>query len=81
MSPSTILLEALQSFEPASLEGDEAERIRIREKLTEVLRQVQSPWDVAWEHSWVNMAATPVVKTLIDMDIFEKWVRLMLFNF
>lgn len=77
MSSSTLLLKALQNFDLSSLEGDEAERIRVREKLTEVLRRVQSPWDVAWEHNWVNMATIPVVKTLIDMGIFEKWVRLM----
>lgn len=81
ISSSTLLLEALQNFDPSLFEGDEAERIRVRDKLTEVLRRVQSPWDVAWEHNWVNVATTPVVKTLIDMGVFEKWVRLMLFSF
>ncbi|ETS75643.1 hypothetical protein PFICI_12587 [Pestalotiopsis fici W106-1] len=73
MSSAKDLLETLQKFDPQSLDGDEPERIRVREKLTEVLRQVQSPWDVSWEHNWVSMATVSAGKTLVDAGVFEKW--------
>lgn len=74
---SADLLEALRDFDPASLEGDEPERVRVRESLTEALRKVQSPWDVAWELCWVNMTTTAAIKTLFDIDLFNKWVRVI----
>lgn len=74
MAPTDDFLEALRNFNSSSLEGNEADRVRVREALTEVLRQVQSPWDVAWEHNWVTMATTAATRTLIDTGIFKKWV-------
>lgn len=64
MSTAKDLLETLQNFDPRSLDEDEPERVRVREKLTEVLRQVQSPWDVAWEHNWVSLATVAATRTL-----------------
>ncbi|KAF7534249.1 hypothetical protein G7054_g6352 [Neopestalotiopsis clavispora] len=40
MSSAKDLLETLQNFDPRTLDGDEPERVRVREKLTEVLRQL-----------------------------------------
>jgi hypothetical protein len=66
----------------ANLEGidadsfaNEAERIRARDALLEALRKVQSPWDLAWDHNWVNGATNAAIKTLIDAGVFTKWAE------
>lgn len=66
----------------ANLEGlgaasfaNEAERVRARDTLFEALRRVQSPWDVAWEHNWVNGSTSAAIKTLIDAGVFAKWAE------
>jgi hypothetical protein len=66
----------------ASLEGvnagsfaNGAERIRARDAVFEALRRIQSPWDIAWEHNWVNGALNAAIKTLIDAGVFTKWAE------
>lgn len=57
----------------ASSFANEAERIRARDALLDALNKVQSPWDIAWDHNWVNGATNAAIKTLIDAGVFVKW--------
>lgn len=66
----------------ANLEGlnlnsfaNELERIRARDALFDALRRVQSPWDIVWDHNWVNGATNASVKTLIEAGLFTKWAE------
>lgn len=72
MSSADQLLASLQGIEASSF-ANEAERIRARDALFDTLRKVQSPWDVAWDHVWVNGATIASAKTLIDIGVFKKW--------
>lgn len=53
----------------------ESERVRVRDALIVALRRVQSPWDLVWEHNWVNPATNASIKTLIDVGLFKKWAE------
>ncbi|KAL2258297.1 hypothetical protein VTK26DRAFT_8433 [Humicola hyalothermophila] len=66
----------------ASLKGlnadsfaDEVERVRLRDALFEAFRKTQSPWDIAWEHIWVNPATAAAAQTLIDAGVFKRWAE------
>ena len=74
MASADQLLSNLQGIE-ASTFANEAERIRARDGLLEALRRVQSPWDIAWTHNWVNGAVNAAIKTLIDAGVFKKWAE------
>lgn len=69
------LVSVLENINPASF-ANESERVRVRDALFRALRKVQSPWDIAWEQNWVNGATSASVKTLIDADIFAKWIEI-----
>ncbi|KAG6000380.1 hypothetical protein E4U21_005543 [Claviceps maximensis] len=68
------LVAALKGISASSF-GNEADRIRARDALFEALRRVQSPWDIVWDHNWVNTATNASVKTLIDVGVFTKWAE------
>ncbi|KAH9906185.1 O-methyltransferase-domain-containing protein [Xylariomycetidae sp. FL2044] len=68
------LLNTLQTVGSGEF-SSEAERIRVRDALTETLRRVQSPWDIAWEHAWVSGSTNAAIKTLIDAGVFVKWAE------
>ncbi|KAG5991772.1 hypothetical protein E4U43_003939 [Claviceps pusilla] len=76
MEPSCTdqLLASLSNISASSF-ANEAERIRVRDGLFETLRRVQSPWDIVWDHNWVNLATNASVKTLIDAGVFTKWAE------
>lgn len=71
-SPTDSLIASLSSITPSTF-TTEAERLRARDALFEALRKVQSPWDIVWDHNWVNPATNASIKTLIDMGLFKKW--------
>ncbi|KAH8647908.1 O-methyltransferase [Xylariales sp. PMI_506] len=74
MASADAVIESLQDINSASF-ANEIERIRARDAIFEALRKVQSPWDIAWEHNWVNGATNAAIKTLIDAEIFMKWAK------
>ncbi|KAF7561197.1 hypothetical protein G7046_g2951 [Stylonectria norvegica] len=74
MASADQLLTTLEGLDVNSF-ANEAERARARDALFQALRRVQSPWDIAWEHNWVNGATNASIKTLIDAGVFEKWAE------
>lgn len=66
------LVASLQGLDVGSLK-DDVQRVRLRDALFRALREVQSPWDIAWDQNWVQPATHASVKTLIDAGIFAKW--------
>ncbi|RYP57038.1 hypothetical protein DL769_009742 [Monosporascus sp. CRB-8-3] len=74
MASADQLISNLQGIE-ASTFANEAERVRARDALIETLRKVQSPWDLAWDHNWVNGATNAAIKTLTDAGVFKKWAE------
>lgn len=74
MASADLLIANLQGLSASSF-ANEAERVRARDALFEALRKVQSPWDIVWDHNWVNGATNASVKTLIDAGVFKKWAE------
>lgn len=74
MASADELISHLQGISKSSF-INEAERVRARDALFEALRRVQSPWDIVWDHNWVNGATNASIKTLIDAGIFRKWAE------
>ena len=74
MASADQLLTSLQGISASSF-MNEAERVRARDALFETLRQVQSPWDIVWDHNWVAGTTNAAVKTLIDAGVFSKWAE------
>ncbi|KAK2596136.1 hypothetical protein QQS21_006413 [Conoideocrella luteorostrata] len=74
MASADKLLESLQGISASSF-ANEAERSRARDALFDALRRVQSPWDIVWDHNWVNPATNASIKTLIDAGVFTKWAE------
>ncbi|EXL64360.1 hypothetical protein FOPG_19376, partial [Fusarium oxysporum f. sp. conglutinans race 2 54008] len=68
------LIEALQCLDDKSF-NNEAGRLRAVEALTLAVSKIQRPWDIVWQHCWVNPATTACTKTLIDAGVFAKWVE------
>lgn len=67
------ILETLKDIQATSFDN-EADRVRVRDALFDTLRKVQSPWDIAWEHNWVNGATNASIKALIEADVLPKLV-------
>lgn len=74
MASADQLIATLSNLDSGSF-ANEGERIRARDALFDALRKVQSPWDIAWEHNWVNPATNAAIKTLIDAGVFKKWAE------
>ncbi|OTB05750.1 hypothetical protein M426DRAFT_319428 [Hypoxylon sp. CI-4A] len=69
------LSAALQNIDLNSF-ANEGDRARAEDLLLNALERVRSPWDIAWNHNWVNPATNGAVKTLIDAGVFTKWVEI-----
>lgn len=74
MTTADQLIANLEGIDAASF-ANKAERIRARDAVFEALRRIQSPWDIAWDHSWVNSATIACIKTLFDAGVFAKWAE------
>jgi hypothetical protein len=74
MASADQLIGALEGLDVNSFIND-AERVRAMEALTLALSKVQKPWDIVWQHCWVNPATNACVKTLIDAGVFSKWIE------
>lgn len=74
MTSASELLKSLQGVSETSFANEE-ERVRVRDALFETLRKVQSPWDLVWEHNWVNPATNASIKSLIEAGLFKKWAE------
>ncbi|KAI1172937.1 S-adenosyl-L-methionine-dependent methyltransferase [Nemania sp. FL0916] len=57
------------------LSSSEPERLRLSDALLSALRRVQSPWDIACAHGWIELTTTAAIKTLIDTGLFTKWAE------
>jgi hypothetical protein len=66
------LIASLQDITSTSF-ANEAECILLKDALFETLRRVQSPWEIVWEHIWVNGTTNASIKTLIDAEVFKEW--------
>lgn len=75
MASADDLIKSLEGLQASSF-ADEKERVRARDALFECLRRVQSPWDIVWDHNWVNPATNASIKTLIDVGLFKKWAEI-----
>ncbi|CAN9474332.1 unnamed protein product [Alternaria alternata] len=74
MASADQLIGALEGLDAKSF-VNEAERVRAMDALTLALSKVQKPWDIVWQHCWVNPATNACVKTLIDAGVFSKWIE------
>ncbi|OTB10462.1 hypothetical protein K445DRAFT_78277 [Daldinia sp. EC12] len=55
--------------------NSEPERLRLSNALLATLRRVQSPWDIACDHGYIELTTTAAIKALIDANVFTKWVE------
>lgn len=62
------LIASLQDITSTSF-ANEAECILLKDALFETLRRVQSPWEIVWEHIWVNGAPNASIKSIIDAEV------------
>ncbi|KAF4445536.1 sterigmatocystin 8-o-methyltransferase [Fusarium austroafricanum] len=68
------LIDALKNLDANSF-ANEAERVRVLDALNLAVSKVQKPWDIVWQHCWVNLTTNACVKTLIDAGVFAKWLE------
>ncbi|KAI0176536.1 S-adenosyl-L-methionine-dependent methyltransferase [Hypoxylon sp. FL1284] len=68
------LSDALRNVKPESFASKE-ERLRAEDLLLDALARIRSPWDITWDHSWVQSATHGAAKTLIDAGLFNKWAE------
>ncbi|KAI0129229.1 S-adenosyl-L-methionine-dependent methyltransferase [Hypoxylon sp. NC0597] len=74
MSALNRLSTALKDLDSESFENED-DRVHVESLLLEALTRVRAPWDIAWNHNWVNLATNGAIKTLIDAGIFTKWTE------
>ncbi|KAG7294536.1 hypothetical protein NEMBOFW57_004611 [Staphylotrichum longicolle] len=74
MTTADQLISNLKGIDATSFAND-AERIRARDAIFEAFRRHKSPWDIAWDHNWVNPAINACIKTLSDAGVFTKWAE------
>ncbi|KUI72838.1 Demethylsterigmatocystin 6-O-methyltransferase [Cytospora mali] len=74
MASTDQLLETLEGISSGSF-ANETERIKVRDALFKALRKTQTPWDLAWEHSWTNPAVSACINTLVQIGVFTKWAE------
>ncbi|OTA61194.1 S-adenosyl-L-methionine-dependent methyltransferase [Hypoxylon sp. EC38] len=74
MSALDRLSAALQDLDSESFVNED-DRLRAEDLLLKALTRVRTPWDIAWNHNWVNPATSGAIKTLMDAGIFTKWVE------
>lgn len=73
MATADKLVRDLAGIGDAASFADETERVRARDALLEALRKVQSPWDIVWDHNWVQAATYSCIKTFVDAGVFDRW--------
>ncbi|KAI1138907.1 S-adenosyl-L-methionine-dependent methyltransferase [Hypoxylon sp. FL0543] len=74
MSALGRLSAALEGLNNESFTNEE-ERSHAEDLLLGALNRVRTPWDIAWNHNWVNPATNAAVKTLVDAGTFQKWAE------
>ncbi|KAM5346420.1 hypothetical protein ACJ41O_009425 [Fusarium nematophilum] len=74
MASADQLIATLDGLDAASF-ANEAERVRAMDALALALSRVQKPWDIVWQHNWVNPATNACAKTLIDAGVFNEWAK------
>ncbi|KAF4456477.1 sterigmatocystin 8-o-methyltransferase [Fusarium albosuccineum] len=74
MASADRLIKTLEGVDANSF-ANEAERVRAMDALALALSKVQKPWDIVWQHCWVNPATNACAKTLIDAGVFNEWVK------
>lgn len=74
MTSADQLIGALEGFDANSF-VNETERVRAMNALNLALSKVHKPWDIVWQHCWVNPATNACIKTLIDLGVFSKWIK------
>lgn len=73
MVSSDELIKSLQELNPSTF-SNESERASVKDALFAAFRRVQTPFDVAMDHTWTEAATTAAIKALIDADFWKKWV-------
>lgn len=74
MSEADAIVASLNDIN-AGLFADNNDRIRVRDALNKALRQVQNPWEIAWDHVVTRCGGNAAIKTLIDVGAFKKWAE------
>ncbi|KAF6797561.1 sterigmatocystin 8-o-methyltransferase [Colletotrichum sojae] len=74
MSEADAIVASLNDIN-AGLFADNNDRIRVRDALNKALRQVQNPWEIAWDHVITRCGGNAAIKTLIDVGAFKKWAE------
>ncbi|ETS77264.1 hypothetical protein PFICI_11138 [Pestalotiopsis fici W106-1] len=67
--------EAISRLESIGADSfkSEPERLQLANALLAALRRIQTPWDIACAHGWIEMTTVAAVRTLIDVGLFTKW--------
>ncbi|KAK7740598.1 hypothetical protein SLS62_011099 [Diatrype stigma] len=74
MTSANAIIQALEAINADSF-ADTNERHRVEDALVAALNRVRTPWDIGWNHVWVNAPTNASIKILIDAGIFKKWVE------
>jgi hypothetical protein len=53
----------------------EPQRLQLSDALIAALRRVQSPWDIACAHGWIELTTHFAIRSLIDAGVFTKWAE------
>ncbi|KAF3019301.1 hypothetical protein E8E14_008480 [Neopestalotiopsis sp. 37M] len=69
--------EAIAQLESIGADSfkSESERLQLSNALLATLRRVQTPWDMACAHGWIELTTVAAIKTLIDAGLFTKWAE------
>ena len=68
------LISTLQKVDKVNFKS-ESERVQAQNAILGALSRVQTPWDVAQQHIWGDPITTTIVKILVDVDLWKKWVE------
>ena len=68
------LISVLQSIDKTNFKN-ETERSKAHNAIFATLRRVQTPWEIAQQHIWGDPATITIIKILIDVDFWRKWVQ------
>ena len=68
------LLAALQGLDKTTFKN-ELERLKVRNAISTALKHVQTPSEVVHQHAWGDPSTTTIIKILIDVDLWKKWMQ------
>lgn len=74
MTSTEEAIAQLESIGDGSFKS-ESERLQLSNALLATLRRVQTPWDMACAHGWIELTTVAAIKTLIDAGLFTKWAE------